>query len=322
MAAFGVWGIGVTALIVIVAFFFRRRYVRIAIVVGLTILWLVGSLSVHGYRETWRLDYCKWRLRSIGLALRAYHDAHGQFPPAYITDAEGRPMHSWRVLLLPYFGDQVIYKMYRFDEPWNSPNNLRLASSLEDMYRCPTTEDIETGTPLSTHFVAVTGPGTAWPGPESSKLEDFSDGDGNTIMLVEIAGSDINMLEPRDITLEQALAGKPYQIPSSHHQVERKFYFDRIYPMAGNVLMADGSTHFLGQRPSRNKLAALLSTGGGETIEPFPPNDHDYGNSFVPGFDRTRFIGFFVFAISMIMLVSCNHRPNMSSGSDKSDGAE
>ena len=65
----------------------------------------------------------------------------------------------------------------------------------------------------------------------------------------------------------------PTQIPSSHHQVERKYYFDRIYPMSGNVLMADGSTRFFGRRPSRNELAALLSTCGGEQLGQLPTNN-------------------------------------------------
>jgi len=39
-----------------------------------------------------------------GLALFNYHDDYGSYPPAYIADESGRPMHSWRVLILPYLG--------------------------------------------------------------------------------------------------------------------------------------------------------------------------------------------------------------------------
>jgi Protein of unknown function (DUF1559) len=35
------------------------------------------------------------------LTVANYHDTYGRFPPAYIADHDGRPMHSWRVLILP-----------------------------------------------------------------------------------------------------------------------------------------------------------------------------------------------------------------------------
>ena len=41
-------------------------------------------------------------LRKSRLALHNYHQANGCFPPAYIADKNGKPMHSWRVLILPY----------------------------------------------------------------------------------------------------------------------------------------------------------------------------------------------------------------------------
>ena len=39
-----------------------------------------------------------------------YHDEHGSFPPAYIADASGKPMHSWRVLILPYLDEKGLYR--------------------------------------------------------------------------------------------------------------------------------------------------------------------------------------------------------------------
>jgi hypothetical protein len=51
---------------------------------------------------------CQANLRTIGLALRNYHGAYGCFPPAYTTDARGTPMHSWRVLILPFAGEDAL----------------------------------------------------------------------------------------------------------------------------------------------------------------------------------------------------------------------
>jgi hypothetical protein len=48
-----------------------------------------------------RRSQCRNHLRQIGLALHNYHDKYGCLPPAYIADKNGRPLHSWRVLILP-----------------------------------------------------------------------------------------------------------------------------------------------------------------------------------------------------------------------------
>ena len=65
-------------------------------------------------------------MEQIGIALQKYHDQHGSFPPAYTVDADGNPLHSWRTLILPYFGEpkwNEIYDQIRFNEPWDSEHN-------------------------------------------------------------------------------------------------------------------------------------------------------------------------------------------------------
>ena len=39
------------------------------------------------------------------------------WPPAYLADRDGKPMHSWRVLILPFLEQQELYRAYHFDEP-------------------------------------------------------------------------------------------------------------------------------------------------------------------------------------------------------------
>jgi hypothetical protein len=63
------------------------------------------------------------------LAVANYHDVKGHYPPAYIADANGKPMHSWRVLILPYLEENELFEKYDFTQPWNSEANLRLAST-------------------------------------------------------------------------------------------------------------------------------------------------------------------------------------------------
>ena len=88
---------------------------------------------------------------------------------------DGKPWHSWRVLILenaphPY---SELYKAYRFDEPWDGPHNAKLAGQIGDYYRRQGVDRDETD---STGFVAVIGPGTAWPGATTRSTIGFSDG--------------------------------------------------------------------------------------------------------------------------------------------------
>ena len=88
--------------------------------------------------------------------MQNYYADYGCFPPAYLADAKGRPLHSWRALLLPYL-DPPLAAQYRFDEPWDGPNNSLLVSRIPDVYRCPS--DSEPTTANTTDYVVINGTG-------------------------------------------------------------------------------------------------------------------------------------------------------------------
>ncbi|HZW34640.1 MAG TPA: DUF1559 domain-containing protein [Isosphaeraceae bacterium] len=48
---------------------------------------------------------------------------------SYIADATGKPMHGWRVLILPFLEQSAVYNQYDFSEPWDGPNNPRMTRS-------------------------------------------------------------------------------------------------------------------------------------------------------------------------------------------------
>ena len=114
-------------------------------------------------------------LRSIMLALEEYHKKNGSFPPAYVVDANGNPMHSWRAILLPYIDDPS--PKYDLSEPWNSAKNSQLVSSWT-LFSCPSNPQ----PPKFTSYLAVVGPNTAWPGKKPLKLSDVPDGGRRTII--------------------------------------------------------------------------------------------------------------------------------------------
>jgi hypothetical protein len=145
---------------------------------------------------------CISNLKQIVLAMHAYHQDFGSFPPAYVADADGRPMHSWRVLILPYLEELPLYKDYRFDEPWDGPNNRLLHASEVRPYACPVDHN-PNGQPGMTSYVLVTGPGTVFNADQTMRLADVSDGTGQTLLVVEVHNSGIHWMEPRDLALSQ-----------------------------------------------------------------------------------------------------------------------
>ncbi len=137
---------------------------------------------------------CKANLRAIGLALRSYHADYGCFPPAYTTNVSGRPMHSWRALILPYAGEHALYNSYRLDEPWDGPNNARLSGRMPAVYECPAHPHRGRSS-----YAVVVGPGTVFPGWSCVSASQIKD--PRASLVVELGGAGIPWLEPRDLNL-------------------------------------------------------------------------------------------------------------------------
>src|SRR5215471_19822219 len=63
----------------------------------LTLSW-PNTLAMQTARKT----QCLNNLREVVNALQTYAAAKDHFPPPFTTDADGKPLHSWRTLILPY----------------------------------------------------------------------------------------------------------------------------------------------------------------------------------------------------------------------------
>ena len=75
---------------------------------------------------------------TITSALLAYRRDHGTLPPAFTVDENGKPLNSWRVLILPYLGSdaKALYDQIRLDEPWDSEYNSAFRAQAPDVFRC------------------------------------------------------------------------------------------------------------------------------------------------------------------------------------------
>lgn len=135
-------------------------------------------------------------LKQIGIALHNYHDVHRRFPPAVLLGKDNRGgahVHSWRVALLPFLGQEELYRQYRFDEPWDSPHNRKITSQAPAVFRNPA----ESSTTNASYF-AVIGEHTAFADKDGIALTQIVDGVSNTIAVVE-AKRAIHWANPKDI---------------------------------------------------------------------------------------------------------------------------
>lgn len=188
------------------------------------------------------------------MAVANYHDAYGAFPPAYVADADGKPMHSWRVLLLPYVEARELYGQYDFNEPWDGPHNIKLVDKRPTVYAFHDSES-RAGT-TTTNYLAVVGAETVWPGGKSFSMDQLGDGADQTILIVENHGSGIPWTAPRDLdfaTMSMDVgAASPNGVSS------------RFEPPA--VVTASRRVHTVSMRLLPKTLKALLTANGGEKL--------------------------------------------------------
>lgn len=268
-------------------------------ILGLCCLFIPVLQLAQSSRGTSRRSECKNNLKYIGLALHNYHETYEFFPPAFIADENGKPMHSWRVLILPFFDldEQELYEQYDFSKPWDSPENLKLLKHMPDVFRCPSSHTSQTEESETTNYVAIVGPQTAWPGSGSSEFSMMKDGTSNIVMVMENHSPDISWTEPRDLSLEEAadvFASEDYESFTGHrHQT-----FFREYLGGRNVLFGDGSVQFAPFGTDRTLARELMTINDGK-----PESDWDWYQSTALPRERVKWSVVIRFAIFVLLML-------------------
>jgi prepilin-type processing-associated H-X9-DG protein len=205
--------------------------------------------AVQAAREAARRAQCMNNLKQIALAMHNYHDANNVLPPPMTYSPEQQPLLSWRVLLLPYLGEDALYKEFKLDEPWDSPTNKPLLERMPKVFACPST-DFPTTPPAATTYQVLIGPGTIFERPEGIRFADMTDGSSNTLMVVESS-------VPVPWTQPGGLAYTPKapipQLGSRH-------------PGGFNAAFADGSVRFLKNSLDPATLDAIVTRNGNEVV--------------------------------------------------------
>jgi hypothetical protein len=205
--------------------------------------------AVQAAREAARRSTCTNNMNQIAVAMSLYKAAHGtSFPPAATYDKNGKPLLSWRVLILPYLGEEHLYKQFHLDEPWDSPHNKPLGDRAPNVFRCPSEMTEPPG--LTTNEVVV-GPHSMFTGqPAGVRLDSASDGAQNTLIVVEGAAP-VSWSKPADLSLSSS---DPLLGMGSKH------------PGGFNASMADATVHFINVSIDPRVLKGWVTRDGSEAV--------------------------------------------------------
>jgi hypothetical protein len=191
--------------------------------------------------------------KQILLAMHNYASAKGSFPPPASHSDDGKPLLSWRVLILPYIEEMELYKQFHLDEPWDSEHNRTLIDKMPAVYRDPV-KVVVGGDAGRTTCLVPTGEKTMFPDAEALEFRQVTDGTSQTMALVDaVPELAVVWTKPDDweVDLKDPLRG-----------VKRT---DGDGFIAG---YADGSVRFVPNDIDPAKLAAIVTATGGEVVEP------------------------------------------------------
>ncbi len=191
-------------------------------------------------------------LKQIALEMVNYHETNKALPPAALYSKDGKPLLSWRVALLPYLQQEVLYKAFKLDEPWDSEHNKKLIAQMPAVYATPGGKEAKFG---MTHYQVFVGAGTAFePRPQRRhgiEVNEILDGTSNTLLVVEAT--------------DAVIWTRPDDLPFDPRKAPPKL---GIAQDAINVVFCDGSTASLLRDVTAETLKALITRSGGEKVSP------------------------------------------------------
>lgn len=216
------------------------------VTVGLLALFLMPVTRSAGPAA--RRSQCKNNLKQIALALHDYVTDYSVLPPAYTVDANGKPLHSWRTLILPYLGAESLYDKIDLTKAWDDPANAEAYQAVAfDACRCP-----EAKCPAThTTYMAIVTSNSCFRPAEPRSLSDVTDPQSETLLVVELHSDQaVHWMAPLDAD-EKLFLGLGPNSKYAHNG-------------GMNAAFVDGRVLFLEASLSTDKRRALISISGND----------------------------------------------------------
>jgi len=169
--------------------------------------------------------------------------------PADFRDKDGKPLLSWRVAILPFIDQDVVYREFKTNEPWDSEHNLKLLHQMPQMYRI----GFEPEDATVTCYQAFAGPDTPLHPAFGQRISlgRIRDGASNTFGVAE-AGSPVPWTKPADIPFDPK---KPLKLATP-------------FTNEWHVAMMDISAHALKRDIDPDVIRRLIMMTDGEQTPP------------------------------------------------------
>jgi prepilin-type processing-associated H-X9-DG protein len=227
-----------------------RRRQGSAIVKILAAIGIIGILialflpAVRTARPAAYRNACANNLKQIALALQDYADKYHALPPAYTTDENGKPLHSWRTLILPFLEEGELYKSIDLTKPWDDPVNAEAFKTIVHAYRCPANPDEDN----RTIYLAVVTPKSCIRATEARDLSEIPN-KPQTLMVVEVdLDHAVPWMKPADADENVAMnVGQSRRL---------------AHPGGTNSVFVDCHTEFLEAEMPEAQRRALISADG------------------------------------------------------------
>ena len=188
-------------------------------------------------------------LKELALTQMTYASSNEHYyPPAFSRSEDGKPLLSWRVLILPQLGKQQLYDQFHLDEPWDSEHNKKLIPKMPRVFKSPSSN---VG-PGKTTYLSIRGEDTIFSGESEIRIQDVRDGTSNTLTLVEASDSEaVVWTKPDDFIRD----------PDNPLEGLLGVYEDGF--LAG---LADGRVLMFSSKTDIPTINALITHSGGEPL--------------------------------------------------------
>ncbi|HZZ80833.1 MAG TPA: DUF1559 domain-containing protein [Gemmataceae bacterium] len=192
-------------------------------------------------------------LKQIGLATHGYHDAHKQLPAGATFDDQGRALHGWETMLLPYLEQGPLFRKIDLAKPWDAMENAPAMREELSAFMSPLVEDGPQT--VSGYGVCHYATNVHVMGTKSMTLRGITDGASNTMLAGDVASN-----------------FKPWGMPANWRDpalglLTSPHSFGGPHPKTSLILLCDGTVRTVKHDISIDVMKALATPNGGEKLD-------------------------------------------------------